>query len=96
MPGRYSYLSIFPDVDADIFAASLLMSYCSYSSLILSSIIMISLYILSKWLCMKHKGLSQQRVVSIAKNEYRFTVHFLEKLIKFLKSISDEWLNSIS
>ena len=39
---------------------------------------------------MKHKGLSQQRVVSIAKNEYRFTVHFLEKLIKFLKSISDE------
>ena len=39
---RYSYLSIFPDDNADIFAASLLILCCSFSSLILSSIIMIS------------------------------------------------------
>ena len=32
-PLRYSYLSIFPDDNADHFAASLLMSYCSFSSL---------------------------------------------------------------
>ena len=42
-PVRYSYLSIFPDDNAEIFAASLLTSYCSFSSLILSIIIMISI-----------------------------------------------------
>ena len=35
-----------PDVNADIFAASLLILYCSFSSLTLSSIGMISFYIL--------------------------------------------------
>ena len=44
---------------------------------------------------MKRKGLSQQSVVSIAKNEYLFAVHFLERLIKSLNLISDEWLNGI-
>ena len=29
----YSYLSIFPDKNADFFAASLLISYCGFSSL---------------------------------------------------------------
>ena len=43
-PVRYSYLSIFPDGSTDIFAASLLISYSSFSSLILLSIVMISLY----------------------------------------------------
>ena len=33
-PVRYTYLSILPDDKADIFAASLLISYCSASSLI--------------------------------------------------------------
>ena len=29
-PVRYSYLSILPDDNADIFAASLLLSYCTF------------------------------------------------------------------
>ena len=44
---RYSYLSNLSDDDADIFAASLLTSYCSFSSLILSSINVINFYIFS-------------------------------------------------
>ena len=44
---RYSYLSNLSDDDTDIFAASLLTSYCSFSSLILSSINIISFYIFS-------------------------------------------------
>ena len=40
-PVRYSYLLILPDDRADIFAAPLLISYCIFSSLILSSIVMI-------------------------------------------------------
>ena len=48
-PLKYSYLSIFPDYDADIFAASLLIFYYSFSS----SIFMISLYIICKRLFMK-------------------------------------------
>ena len=47
-PGRYSYLSVFPDDNADIFAASLLISYYNFSSLILLSSVMIIFYILSE------------------------------------------------
>ena len=31
-PVRYSYLSILPEDNADVFAASLLISYCKFSS----------------------------------------------------------------
>ena len=41
-PVRYSYLSILADDNADIFATSLLILYCSFLSLILSSIVLIS------------------------------------------------------
>ena len=44
---RHLCLSTFPHYNADIFAASLLISYCSFSSLILS-VVMISFCILSK------------------------------------------------
>ena len=44
-PVRYLKLSILLDYKADILAASLLISYCNFSSLVWSSIIMISLYI---------------------------------------------------
>ena len=37
-PVIYSYLSIFADDNADMFAASLLIQYCSFLSLILLSI----------------------------------------------------------
>ena len=43
-PVIYSYLSIFPDDNADISAAALLISYCSFSYLVLSSIVSISFY----------------------------------------------------
>ena len=76
-PVRYSYLSVLPYDNADIFAASLLISYCSFSSLILSSIVMINFYILSKRFFLKHEELSDARVVSITTKEYGFAVHFL-------------------
>ena len=47
----------------------------SYASLILSSISMISFYILSKRLFLKGKALSDTRVVSITKKNYCFAVH---------------------
>ena len=75
-PVRYSYLSILPDDNADIFVAPLLISYCSLSSLILLSIVMISFHILSKRFILKRKGLSDARVASITKKEYGFAVYF--------------------
>ena len=68
---------IFPDDNADIFAASLLMSYCSFPSLVLSSVVMISFYILSKRFFLKRKVLSNARVASITKKAYGFAVYFL-------------------
>ena len=64
-PVRYSYLLNLPDDNADIFAASLLISYCSFSSLILSSMVMIRFYILSKGCFLKREELFDGRVVSI-------------------------------
>ena len=55
-PIRYSYLSILPDHEADIFAASLLISYCSFSYLISLSII-ITFYIPSERVFLKREGL---------------------------------------
>ena len=45
--------------------SSLLIPYSSFLSLILSSVVMTSFYILSKILHLKYKGLSNTRVVSI-------------------------------
>ena len=61
-PVRYPYLSIFPDHNADIFVASLLMSYCSFWSLILLSIALISFYILSERFFLKRKRLFDARI----------------------------------
>ena len=47
---------------ADIFDAFLLISYCNCSSLILSSIVMISFYIISERFFLKCKRLSDARV----------------------------------
>ena len=66
-PVRYSYLSILLDDNADIFADFLLISHCTFSSLLLSSIVKTSFYILSKRLFLKRKELSGVRVVSIFK-----------------------------
>ena len=52
----------------------LLLCY-SFSSLIFSSIVVISFYIPSKKLFLKHKELSDARIVSITKKEYGFAIH---------------------
>ena len=75
-PIRYSYLSIFPDDNADIFAASPLILYFGFLCLILS-IVMTSFYILSKRFFLKHKRLSDKSVTSINKKEYGFAGYFL-------------------
>ena len=71
---KNSYLSIFLVDNADIFVASLLILHCTFSSLILSSIVIISFYILSKKLFMKREELSDARVVSKTNSEYGFGV----------------------
>ena len=90
---HFSYLSIFPDDNGDVFAVSLLISYCSFPSLILSSISITSFYIISKRFFLKNEVLPDARVASIPNKEYGFAVHFLQRFIKSLTSISDEWLN---
>ena len=64
-------------IKLDISAASLLISYCSFSYLILSSVVMISFCVLSKRIFLKRKGSSDARVASVTKKEYGFEVHFL-------------------
>ena len=66
-PVRYSYLLNFPYDNANIFASSLLISYCNFSSLILSSIIMI--------LC---EGFSDARITSVNKKKCGCAVHFFK------------------
>ena len=74
---KNSNLPIFSDDNADIFSASLLISYCSFSSLILPSIVIINFYIVSKRLFLKREILSNAGVLSITKKENGFAVHFL-------------------
>ena len=76
-PVRYSYLLNFPDDNADIFAASLLMLYCNLSSIVLPSMVTINFYTPSKRFFLKRQELSDARVVSITKKEYVFAVLFL-------------------
>ena len=73
---RNYYLSIFSDDNADIFAVFLWIQYCNFSSLTLSSIVMINFYILSKRLYLRRKRLSDARVSSINKKVCFFSVHF--------------------
>ena len=73
---RYSYLTVYANDYADIFAASLLTSNCSFPSLIFSSIFMISFYILSTRFFLRREGLTDSIVASITKKEYGFVVLF--------------------
>ena len=66
--------------NAVIFAVSLLILYCSFLSLILSSIAMISFYILPKRFFLKRKGLSDEIVAKITTKKYGFVVHILSGL----------------
>ena len=71
------------------------ISYCSFSSLILPSVAIMSFYILSRRFFLKCKWLSDTRVASRTKNEYGFDMYFLYRFIKSWKSISVELLNAI-
>ena len=62
-------MSILPDYNADVFAASLLILYCCSPSQTLSSIVMINFYIVSKRFFLKRKELSDGRVVSKTKKK---------------------------
>ena len=68
-----------------VFADSLLISYCSFSSLPLSSIVMISFYILSKILFLKREGLSDARVTSITKTGIWICSTFFMKIDSVFK-----------
>ena len=68
---------------ADIFPASLLIKYCSFSSIII--IIDCHDYILSIRFFLKCKGLSNARVASATKKEYGFVKHFFVKIHKVIK-----------
>ena len=87
--------SISPDENADVFAASLLIPYFTFSSLILSSTAMICFYVLFERLFLKREELSDTRVVSVTKSEHGLAVHFLYRFIKSWKSIPDDWINAV-
>ena len=57
----------FAEDNTDIFATALLISDCSFSSLILSSIVMSNFYILSARIFLKREGLSDVGIASITK-----------------------------
>ena len=76
---KISYLSILLDDKADSFAASLLSSYCSRSSVILSSFVKISCYIRSERFFLKRKGLSGVIIPSITKKK-KFAVYYYKNL----------------
>ena len=78
---RYSYLLILLDYNADIFAASLLISYCNFSYLIFSSIVMISFYILYKRFFLKHEQLSDG--LSICWSSHFFQNFIIKYSIEF-------------
>ena len=80
-PVRCLYLLILADDNVDIFATSWLMSCCSFSFVTLSSIAILSFYILSKRLRLKDKDYLIQEY----KKEYDFAVHFLIKIHKIFK-----------
>ena len=73
---RCSYLSTSLDDRAEIFAASLLISYCNFSTVKLLLVVNSSFDILSKRFFLKHKGLFDARVASLTKKEYGFALHY--------------------
>lgn len=71
------------------------MSYGSFSALILSSSVTITLYTSSSRFFQKLKVLFDGRLVSMSENKYGFAVNFLYKCLYAPKSTWDEWLVEI-
>ena len=82
MSVRNSYLSTFPDDNADIFAAAQLISYGSFSSLILLAIVKISFYILSVSISI----LSIKSTLIIESNfmKFLFVWNFHNKIVRII------------
>ena len=85
LPVRYSYLSVLLDDYVYIFYASLLMLYCNFSCLILSSVVIINFYIISKRFFLRREELSDKRLVSITKKRIWFWSILFIKIHKVLK-----------
>ena len=80
---KYLYLPNFSDYHVDIFTASLLILYCSFSSLLVPSLVMISFYIPCKKLFLEHEGLSDGTVVWLT--ETCIVVQYtISKVVKIL------------
>ena len=74
-PVKYSYLLILPDDRADIFAASLLVSYCIFIDLYSDQQLLWFYYVFIQkdlWI----NRLSADKVVSLTEKEYDSTMHF--------------------
>ena len=63
----------------------LLISYFTFSSLILSSTVMISFYILPKIFFLNRERSFEARVASVTNKEYGFAVHFFLKIHEVFK-----------
>ena len=85
LPVRYSYLSILLDDYVYIFYASRLMLHCNFSCLILSSVVIINFYIISKRFFLRREELSDKRLVSITKKRIWFWSILFIKIHEVLK-----------
>ena len=87
---KYLYLPNFSDYHVDIFTASHLIFYCSFSSLLVSSLVMISFYIPCKKLFLEHKGLSDGRVVWLTETciVVQYTISKVVKIYKAFKMVN--------
>ena len=105
-PVEYSYLSILPEYNTNIFATYLFTYYHSFWSLIFLSIVVITFHIVPKRLCLEQKGLPAGNIVSLSKKEHGSAVHFtkLRKNFKIntrrmincnLLKLSLDWKNKI-
>ena len=69
---------------------ALFVPYRNFLSLILSSIVIPTLYTEFNRFFQRHKGIFDGRVVSLTNNENRSAVYFLKNLLNSSKSESDE------
>ena len=84
---RYSYLSILTDDNADAFVDILLMPYCNVSSPILSSMVLITLYISSSRFFRNRNRLYNGRAVSMTKNEHGSAAYFLYGFLVYMDTL---------
>ena len=90
LPVIYLYLSILPDDKIDLFVAPLLISYCSFSSHILPSVIIISFYIFCKKYFWNVKDYLTQECDHLPERIWFYYAFFI-KIYKVLK-VNTWWM----